>query len=133
MTEKLENRDIIVKNWLDSAEKNIETMQHLLKSKDYSWSLFIGHLVIEKTLKALYVKKMGTHAIFSHDLLRLAHKIDLPLNKEQEEWLDEITTFNINARYDNYKQEFYRLCTREFTMHWIKKIEEIREWLMNQF
>jgi hypothetical protein len=39
--------------------------------------------------------------------------LDLPAN--YDEWLDEITTFNINARYDNYKQDFHKLCTEEFT------------------
>jgi len=30
-------------------------------------------------------------------------------------WLDTITTFNLNARYDSYKQAFYEKCTPEFT------------------
>jgi len=76
-------------------------MVHLVETKDYNWALFLGHLVIEKLLKALFVKKLERHAIFSHDLLRLATKANLVLNVEQEEWLDEITTFNLNARYDN--------------------------------
>ena len=44
-------------------------------------------------------------------------------------WLDTITTFNINARYDSYKQSFYRKCTNEFTADWIEKINEIRQWI----
>ena len=59
--------------------------------------------MIEKTLKAVYVKKHEQHAVFSHDLLRLANKTGLELTDEYEEWLDEITTFNMNTRYDNYK------------------------------
>ena len=70
-------------------------MQKLLKSKEYSWSLFIGHLVIEKLLKALYVKKMEIHAILSHDLLRIAKKINIDIPQEYEAWLDEITTFKL--------------------------------------
>jgi trans-2-enoyl-CoA reductase len=88
--------------------------------------------VIEKTLKALYVKRLQKHAIFSHDLLRLSKKIDLELSEIFEEWLDEITTFNLNARYDNYKQDFYQLCTKEFADIWIDRIEKIRLWLRNQ-
>ncbi len=88
--------------------------------------------MIEKTLKALYVKRLQKHAIFSHDLLRLSKKIDLELSEIFEEWLDEITTFNLNARYDNYKQDFYQLCTKEFADIWIDRIEKIRLWLRNQ-
>lgn len=132
MADKIENIDKIVQHWLDSADKNHETMIHLADSKDYSWALFLGHLVIEKTLKALYVKRLQKHAIFSHDLLRLSKKIDLELSENFEEWLDEITTFNLNARYDNYKQDFYQLCTKEFTDIWLDRIEKIRLWLKNQ-
>ena len=132
MNDKIENIHKIVQHWLDSADKNQETMTHLVDSKDYSWSLFLGHLVIEKTLKALYVKRLKQHAIFTHDLLRLANKIDLELSEDFEEWLDEITTFNLNARYDNYKQDFYKLCTKDFTNTWLDRIEKIRLWLRNQ-
>lgn len=56
--------------------------------------------------------------------------LDIP--DEYEEWLDHISTFNINARYDNYKQDFYRLCTQEFTKVWVERIERIRAWLIQQ-
>lgn len=122
----------IVQYWIDSSEQNYVTMQNLLKSKDFSWALFLGHLVIEKLLKALYVKKLQKHAIFTHDLLRLANKIEIKISEEYEEWLDEITTFNLNARYDNYKRSFNKLCTSEFTENWIRKIETLRKWLIKQ-
>jgi len=133
MENRIENIDKIVQHWLDSADQNQDTMEHLIDSRDYSWALFLGHLVIEKTLKALYVKRHEKHAIFSHDLLRLANKIDLELTEEYEEWLDEITTFNLNAIYDNYKQDFYKLCTKDFSDMWLGRIEKLKIWLRNQF
>lgn len=132
MEDKIENVDSIVAHWRDSANQDYGTMQNLFKSKDFSWSLFLGHLVIEKLLKALYVKKYQKHAVFSHDLLRLAKKNDLELSDDFQEWLDSITTFNLNARYDNYKQNFHKICTKDFTEEWINKIEIIRKWLINQ-
>jgi len=33
----------------------------------------------------------------------LARISQIELTEEQEEWLDEITAFNLNTRYDNYK------------------------------
>ena len=121
--DQIKNIDNIVKHWLESANQNRKTMIHMIDSKDYSWALFLGHLVIEKTLKALYVSKLQKHAIFTHDLLRLATKVGLKMTEEQMEWLDEITTFNLKTRYDNYKQDFYKLCTKEFTEKWIERIE----------
>ena len=132
MDEKIVNIDNIVQHWLDSADQDYKTMLHLIDSKDYSWALFLGHLVIERILKALYVKKFQRHAIFTHDLLRLANIIALELTEEQQEWLDEITTFNLNTRYDSYKQDFYKLCTKDFTDTWISRIKTLEKWLKSQ-
>jgi len=45
----------------------------------------------------------------------------MELTDEFSDWLDTITSFNINARYDDYKKEFYNLCTREYTELWIER------------
>lgn len=132
MNDKIGNIENVIQFWIESSNQNYETMQHLLISKDYSWALFLGHLVIEKLLKAHYVKKYQRHALFMHDLLRLAQKTELELSLEQEEWLDEISTFNINTRYDNYKQDFRNRCTKDFTSNWIDKIVTLRTWLIKK-
>jgi len=45
--------------------------------------------------------------------------------------LDTISTFNINARYDDYKLAFYKKCDLEYTKKWIKNIKIIRLWIKN--
>lgn len=37
----------VAKQWIDSSDKDFKTMNHLFKTKDYAWSLFVGRLVIE--------------------------------------------------------------------------------------
>jgi len=132
MDENIVNPEEIVQFWIESSNQDYVTMQHLKQSNDFNWALFLGHLVIEKLLKAHYVKKHQKHPLFIHDLLRLAKKTETELTDKQEEWLDEITTFNLNTRYDNYKQEFRTRCTLEYTTQWLKNIETIRLWLINQ-
>lgn len=132
MDERIENIEEIIGYWKDSSDQNYATMNNLLKSRDYSWALFIGHLVIEKLLKAHYVKNQKKHALYTHDLLRLSSKCGLKVSSEFEEWLDDISTFNLNARYDNYKRDFNKLCTKEFTAVWVQRIEKIREWLIQK-
>lgn len=132
MEDKIKDIDSIIQHWRESSEQNYSTMQNLIKTKEYSWALFMGHLVIEKLIKALYVKKLHQHPLFKHDLLWLIKKVDIELPSNYEEWLDEITTFNLNARYDDYKQSFYKLCTQEYSKVWIDNIEILRQWLINQ-
>lgn len=121
----------IMNYWIESANNDYKTMQILYENKQYSWSLFLAHLTVEKLLKALYAKKNITspYAPKIHDLLRLAEKMNLTLTEEQEEKLDTITRFNINARYEDYKREFYNKCTEEYTTVQIAIVEEMIKWI----
>lgn len=123
------NIDKIVSHCISSSENDYKTMLHLFNSGDFHWSLFIGHLVIEKLLKAIIVKETKQHAPFTHDLRRLAKKSSLMFSPEYTKWLDIITTFNLNARYDDYKQEFFKKCTKDFTSQWIKNIQSLHLWI----
>ena len=110
MSDNKSNIDIdkIVKHWVETSDNDFNTMLTLFNSKSFGWSLFLGHISIEKLLKALYVLRFREHAPFTHNLYRLAELIGLELSDEYSDWLDEITSFNLNARYDDYKSEFYK-------------------------
>lgn len=123
------NVEKIHNHWIESSDNDYNTMIHLFNSKDYSWSLFIGHIVIEKLLKASIIKETGNQALFSHDLTKLAQISKLDFDEGQLDMLDSITTFNINARYDSYKNAFYQRYTFEFTNKWIENINNLRLWI----
>ena len=121
--------DKMIKYWLDSSDEDFETMITLFENKRYSWSLFIGHLMIEKLLKSLYVKLNNDYPPYIHNLLRLAEKCNLELNDGQRFFLTTVTAFNINARYDDYKLSFQNMCTKEFTTIWIEQLKDQRLWI----
>ncbi|MFQ5636597.1 MAG: HEPN domain-containing protein [bacterium] len=126
------DREDLIAYWINSSDKDFKTMQHLFKTKDYHWCLFLGHLVIEKLLKAYFVKTVDLQPPFIHDLLRLASKSKLELSQEQKDTLDIVSTFNISARYDDYKLQFYKQCSKEYTEKWHKKIKDFRTWIKKQ-
>jgi HEPN domain-containing protein len=123
------NVEKVVEHWLNTADNDLNVMLSLYQSKAYSWALFLGHISTEKLLKAYYVKKKKTHAPFTHNLYRLAELGELELTEEYADWLYNITTFNINARYDDYKKEFYTLCTADYAKEWIEKIRLLQIWI----
>ncbi len=131
MSDNISNIDVdkIVKHWIDSSDDDFNTMLTIYNSKSFSWALFLGHISTEKLLKVLYVKRFREHAPFTHNLYRLGELIGLEMSDEYSDWFDEITSFNLNARYDDYKKEFYKLCTPEYTQAWIEKIKTIRTWI----
>jgi HEPN domain-containing protein len=121
--------DKIVKHWIETSDDDFNTMLSLYNSKSYGWALFLGHISIEKLLKAHFVNKNKQHAPFTHNLYRLAELSEIELTNDYSDWLDKITSFNLNARYDDYKREFYSLCTESFTAEWIEKIKILRTWI----
>jgi HEPN domain-containing protein len=121
--------DKIIKHWIETSEEDFQTMLSLYHSKSFGWALFLGHISIEKLLKAVYVKRHKKHSPFLHNLYRLAELSEIELTEEQSDWLDKITSFNLNARYDDFKREFYALCTEDFAAEWTERIKILRSWI----
>lgn len=119
----------IIHHWIESSDHDFKTMIYLYQTQNNNCALFMGHLVIEKLLKALYIKSKDEFPPMIHDLRRLCEKSDIELDDSRKILLDSISRFNINARYDDYKQSFYQLCTNSFTSEWIDKIKDCRLWI----
>ena len=119
------------KHWMESAEEDLDVMETLYKNKKYPQSLFYGHLVIEKLLKALFAKVNAESPIAPriHNLEKLAALSKIELDQATFSSLSLITNFNMAARYDSNKRDFKELCTPKFTMEQIKEIRGLREWI----
>ncbi len=127
-TQKLDMKKVVA-HWLATSDDDFKTMEKLYDAQSYHWALFLGHISLEKLLKGYYVKHLGKHAPTINNLYRLVELSDIELSDQYSDRLDTITSFNINARYDNYKREFYNLCTQEYTETWINRIMELRQWI----
>lgn len=125
-------KDEIVKYWIEASEFDFRAMQNLYTSKDYVWCLFLGHLVIEKLIKAIAVKNDLSVVPKIHDLNKLANAAGLVVDFNLADLLDVITAFNIEARYPDYKKEFYKKANNDFTLYYKNKITELRIWLIDQ-
>ena len=118
--------------WLKSAEHDLATAESLFRTQHYAWCLFLAHLVLEKTLKAFYVKDRHQFPPKVHKLELLAEKTKLKLSSEEIDFLKEVSEFNLEARYPDYKFKFYKLCTREFAKRYFDKIKESYRWLLKK-
>lgn len=123
----------IIKFWRDRAEDDRITAKTLLEAKRYSAVLFFVHLSIEKILKALIIEKTGKAAPYIHDLLSLAEVIEIELADDQKKLLREINTFNIAARYDDYKLEFYKKATKSYVEKYFNSADKLHSWLEKKF
>jgi len=112
-----------------SSDENYKSMMNIFDNGEYMWALFIGHLVIEKLLKVNYLKTTGNEIPRTHDLYKLALKSGLEMTQEQMDSLQYFTLFNIEVRYENYREDFFKKCTKEFCEKQIRIIQELRKWL----
>ena len=119
----------VVKYWLTASKEDFDSAEILFENKKYHHALFFCHLSIEKMLKAIIVKSTKTAPPLIHDLIRLAEKSRLPLNDSVKNELAEITTFNIGARYDDYKLSFRKKTKKRFSLKYLEKTKEILQWL----
>ena len=117
----------------ESSEKDWKVAQRLFRSKDYGYSLFFCHLALEKLLKSIIVAKTDKAAPYIHDLVKLAKLGDVQLDKNTEEVLKEITSFNIAGRYDDEKQSFYKKANKVYAEKYFNLNGSIYLWLKKDY
>lgn len=118
-----------IKYWLDSAQHDLESAISIFDSGRYDWCLFVGHLALEKILKAIFVASNNDDMPpKTHNLVRLAELSQIDLNEEQRFLLDTINDFNLQTRYPDYKLAFYKRCTESYATESLGSIKEFFAW-----
>ena len=100
------NTEKQVQYWIESANEDLETAKRIFDNGTFDWSLFIGHLALEKLLKAFYVNTNKTIPPKIHKLDKLAELSNLNVTEEMGKELKLINDFNISTRYPDYKNDF---------------------------
>jgi len=100
-----------IKYWLDSANNDLDAANSLFSSEKYDWCLFVGHLVLEKTLKAFYVlNNENSIPPKTHNLLKLADSANIELSKEQIIFLDEFRNVD-ELTSSSRRTDLGRICS----------------------
>lgn len=121
-----------IEQYKKSAGDSWDTANKLFVDKKYHHGLFFVHLAVEKLLKALHQKNKGQPALPLHNLTRLAELSGFPIDETTKGQLNEISTFNLSARYDDYKLSFYKKATKDYSEIWMKVADLIYNQLLNQ-
>jgi len=118
-----------IEYWVSTAEHDLPVAESLFEKGHYVWCLFIGHLILEKIIKAHFVKDTEQTPPKIHDLVKLANRTKLQLTQEQLEFLLRVNNFNLENRYPDYKQNLYKTLTKNYSEENFNKIKEIYFWL----
>lgn len=60
------NKEQAIQYWVTSANDDWQVALHFFEKGDYSYSLFLAHLTIEKYLKAIYVDRVEKNPPYTH-------------------------------------------------------------------
>lgn len=118
--------------WLKTAEHDFDAAGALFESAKYDWCLYVSHSVIEKILKAFWVRD-STLKVPRHDnLLEIARGTHLSLSEAQRQFLSDILPFNIDAASNDYTLELSKRCNKDFSSHQFEAIRRFYQWLLSQ-
>ena len=124
-------KEDVVQKWVHSAKEDLEVAKELQNSKRYAYCLFFCQLSLEKIFKAVIVDITDDAPPITHDLVKLAAAAKLSPSTEQEVHLREVTTFNIEARYDIHKDRLYKKATPDFTRTYLIITEKLFLWIQH--
>lgn len=68
----------------------------------------------------------------THSLVKPAEKTILPLTEKEEWFFDEVTDFNLEVSYPEYRNEFREKRTRAFCEERFNKIKEYHRGLRSR-
>jgi HEPN domain-containing protein len=112
--------------WINGAEDDIITAQLLIQEKRTLHGLFFCHLVIEKAIKAHWVKKNNDVAPRSHNLINLSEEASLEFDNDSQIFLGILMKYQLQGRYPDYNPilpDQYRVN------EYLNKTKELLQWL----
>lgn len=93
--------------WVNTARHDWRTVQNMFKARDFVPALFFAHLVIEKLLKAHWVKDNdGNHPPRIHNLISLADKIHHSFTDAELVFMGQMNDFQLEGRYPTIVEIF---------------------------
>ena len=117
--------------WTNTAEYDWTGVEETFESKRYVHCLFWAHLTIEKLAKAHWVK---THQDDIppriHNIVRLLELSHIDLGEDVMKFLEMFNRFQLSARYPDYINDMYKVCSKNYTAELLEKVKEVRQCLI---
>jgi len=121
--------DKIIEHWIERSKYDLDTAKAMLETGRYLYVAYMCQQAIEKMLKAIIAQK-GKENFPIHNLNRLAEiaKLSIELNSEQFNFLAELTPYNIEARYGDYKENLSEIIDEKKALQVYQNTREIHKW-----
>ncbi|HAH24512.1 MAG TPA: hypothetical protein DCL77_12305 [Prolixibacteraceae bacterium] len=112
--------------WINGAEDDIITAGLLIREKRNLHGLFFCYLVIEKAIKACYVKKIEDVAPRTHNLIYLSENIGLIFDEDTQIFLGILMKYQLQGRYPDYSPH---LPDQKRVNEYFSKTKDLLQWI----
>jgi len=119
-------------NWLSSAEYDLETAGNMFDSGRYIYTVFMCHLAIEKSAKAVVVEVAGKEPPRSHDLQYLIGLAGLETDKGTLQFIAELSNLSVTTRYPVDFERALSDFSQERAEVVLSRTKEVFEWIKKQ-
>lgn len=117
------------KNWLASADYDIETARHMLATGRYLYVIFMCHLALEKTLKAIAAEAQGRIPPKSHDLLYLVTLGSVKPSQAHLDFIGKLNNASIPTRYPEDLAKTISVYPKKVAADYFERTKEVVQWL----
>lgn len=119
--------------WVNSASGDWDAAHTLLASNHVFHAMFFIYLSMEKLLKANWILDNGeSFPPLTQNLENLYAQTEIELDASEIDLLKLVNTWNIEGRYQDYKNKLAKSYTLSYLKERLVKIETIRTCLLER-
>ncbi|MBK5285465.1 MAG: HEPN domain-containing protein [Bacteroidia bacterium] len=119
--------------WTQSAKKDFETMQYLIKGKKFVHALFFGHLYLEKIAKAVWIKSNNeNYPPKIHNILSVLQQAKVSLEEKHQLFLLKLNQYQVEGRYPEDIEKLYKITDRKLVAEYVVTIKDIAKCLQKK-
>jgi HEPN domain-containing protein len=116
-------------NWFRMSEYDLVTAEKMLETGRYVYVVFMCHLAIEKSIKAVITEQTSKLPPKSHDLIYLLGKAGIKLPPEKLDFVGKISNAGILTRYPEDLERLVESYPEEVVFEYLKQTREVTEWI----
>lgn len=119
-----------IQYWKIGSEKDWSAVETLFEKGNYVQGVFFGHLVLEKLLKAHWVKdNVEDIPPKTHNLIWVAEKTQIKFNTKELSFLNEMTRYQSLSRYSDYSYDLFRILNKTRSEEIFIETNRLKIWL----
>lgn len=113
------------KNWLEMVEYDITTARQMFKTGRYVYVIFMCHLAIEKSLKAIVCEETNKVPPKTHDLIYLINLSQVKLSDDLLDFVGMINNAGVVTRYPEDLSKLVSGYPEQVTKEYLDKTLEV--------